>query len=337
MQHNTDLAYHIKRYLQIYLPNIKGLSQNTIYSYRDNISIFLRYCEDVKKFKIEKMVLSQITPELVTDFLDYLENSLHYSVSSRNQRLASLRALFRYLMQDNIEYIELTQNILNIPIKRTKNAVPEHLTVDGLELLLNQPNTKIDSELRDLALMAFMYDTGARVQECIDITIGDIRLENPPTAILHGKGNKTRVVPLMNNTKNLLKKYLGNALISPEMKCRPVFLNKYNGKLTRAGISYILNKYAKKANCSNSDIVPEHIHPHMLRHSRAMHLLQAGVNLVYIRDILGHSSVTTTEIYARADTEIKRKAIENASPNLQNNTLGEWNTNKNLLNWLKSL
>ena len=121
------------------------------------------------------------------------------------------------------------------------------------------------------------------------------------------------------------------------MKCRPVFLNKYNGKLTRAGISYILNKYAKKANCSNSDIVPEHIHPHMLRHSRAMHLLQAGVNLVYIRDILGHSSVTTTEIYARADTEIKRKAIENASPNLQNNTLGEWNTNKNLLNWLKSL
>ena len=141
----------------------------------------------------------------------------------------------------------------------------------------------------------------------------------------------------MENTKKLLNSYLNPVLSLTEKKCQPAFVNKYGDKLTRAGISYILNKYATKAHQENYDIMPNHIHPHVLRHSRAMHLLQSGVNLVYIRDLLGHSSITTTEIYARADTEIKRKAIENASPIIQTNVAGEWENNKKLLDWLKSL
>ena len=337
MQYTTNLAYHIKRYIQIYLPNIKGLSQNTIYSYRDNLTIFLRYCESAKNMKIEKMSLEQITPELITDFLDYLESTMKYSASSRNQRLAALRTFFRYLMHDDVTYISLTQDVLSIPMKKTKNTIPEHLSLSGIELLLKQPDTNNEHEFRDLVLMAFMYDTGARVQECIDLTIGDIKLMSPATVILHGKGNKTRIVPLMENTKKLLKSYLKPVLSLPEKKCQPAFVNKYGDKLTRAGISYILNKYATKAHQENYDIMPNHIHPHVLRHSRAMHLLQSGVNLVYIRDLLGHSSITTTEIYARADTEIKRKAIENASHIIQTNVAGEWENNKKLLDWLKSL
>ena len=120
MQYTTNLAYHIKRYIQIYLPNIKGLSQNTIYSYRDNLTIFLRYCESAKNIKIEKMSLEQITPELITDFLDYLESTMKYSASSRNQRLAALRTFFRYLMHDDVTYISLTQDVLSIPMKKTK-------------------------------------------------------------------------------------------------------------------------------------------------------------------------------------------------------------------------
>lgn len=223
MQYTTNLAYHIKRYIQIYLPNIKGLSQNTIYSYRDNLTIFLRYCESAKNMKIEKMSLEQITPELITDFLDYLESTMKYSASSRNQRLAALRTFFRYLMHDDVTYISLTQDVLSIPMKKTKNTIPEHLSFSGIELLLKQPDTNNEHEFRDLVLMAFMYDTGARVQECIDLTIGDIKLMSPATVILHRKGNKTRIVPLMENTKKLLKSYLKPVLSLPEKKMSTSF------------------------------------------------------------------------------------------------------------------
>ena len=338
MKNITDLAYHIKRYFQIYLPGIKGLSNSTILSYRDNITIFLRYCEAKEGLKIEKISLKHINKDMVERFLDDLETNMQYSIASRNQRLAAIRAFFRYIMHEDISYISLAQEILNIPLKKAPKSIPEHLTLQGIEILLSQPDINDSHKIRDLTLMAFMYDTGARVQECIDLTVGDIRIESPSTAILHGKGNKVRVLPLMRNTLSLLKKYLEiNNLLAPEKKCSPVFVNKYGNRLTRAGISYILNKYSKQANQQCPDIVPEHIHPHMLRHSRAMHLLQAGVNLVYIRDFLGHSSVTTTEIYARADSEIKRKAIEKASPDITHNMVGEWENNKDLLKWLKSL
>lgn len=337
MTRTTDFAIHLKKYLQVYLPGIQGLSQNTIYSYRDAMTLFLRYCEEREKIKIDRFSLDHFNKDRVLRFLEYLESDLKYSISSRNQRLAAIHAFWQFLLREDVSYLSLAQEILNIPMKKKPKTIPEYLSLEGVKLLLQQPNTSKANEYRDLAIMTLMYDTGARVQEIIDLKVGDIRTISPPTVTLHGKGDKTRCVPIMKETQAVIQHYLEyNDLLSVQNRSSPVFTNKYHEPFTRAGLTYILNKYAQRANEMDKHYFPEHIHPHMLRHSRAMHLLQAGVNLIYIRDILGHVSVTTTEIYARADDETKRRAIEAASPTFDASNK-QWEDNPKLLEWLKSL
>jgi integrase/recombinase XerD len=181
-----------------------------------------------------------------------------------------------------------------------------------------------------------MYDTGARVQEIIDLTPSALRLDKPYTIKIIGKGNKTRIVPLLEDQVKILKGYLDeHNLLSPQMRLHPLFFNSRQEKLTRPGVTHILLKYVDRAKAKKQQQIPEKISCHSLRHSKAMHLLQAGVNLVYIRDILGHVSVQTTEIYARADSRQKREAIEKAYTNVSPQT-PKWENNDNLLGWLKS-
>jgi len=185
--------------------------------------------------------------------------------------------------------------------------------------------------------MSILYDTGARVQELIDIRVCDVILENPAVIILTGKGNKTRRVPIMKNAVLLLKNYLAeNKLNKPWKNEYPLFTNNQNHKLTKEGVAYIVAKYTVSARKA-SNLVPHKVKVHMFRHSKAMHLLQAGVNLIYIRDFLGHVDLKTTEIYARADTETKRKAIENAYPDLIDSNLPDWSKDEALLSWLSEL
>ncbi|MGM9600933.1 MAG: site-specific integrase [Faecousia sp.] len=337
MVRTTNFAVYLKKYLQVYLPGVQGLSQNTIYSYRDAISLFLKYCEEKERIKVDKFALEHFSKDLVIRFLDYLECDMHYSIASRNQRLAAIHAFFRFLLRENVAYLSLAQDILSIPMKKKGIIPPEYLSLESVKVLLMQPDINKKTEFRDLALMTLMYDTGARVQEIIDLSVGDIRTASPPTVILRGKGGKTRVVPIMKNTQTLMVQYLSEfGLQASEKRIHPLFTNKYNQPFTRAGITYLLNKYAHRVKDGTSVHFPEHIHPHMLRHSRAMHLLQAGVNLIYIRDILGHVSVTTTEIYARADDDAKRRAIEAANPDISSEER-TWTNNPKLLDWLKSL
>lgn len=205
-------------------------------------------------------------------------------------------------------------------------------------ILLKQKKTGTKNGRRDLALLSLMYDTGARVQEIADMTPQCIRFEKPSTIRIHGKGNKTRIVPMMDAQVSVLKRYMTEQnLLCPEEKVHPLFRNKYGDKLTRAGVSYILDKYVSLAREANPDLVPENISCHSLRHSKAMHLLQSGVNLVYIRDFLGHYSIQTTEIYAKADSRQKREALEKAYVDVTPDTDPVWQANNNLLEWLVSL
>jgi len=184
-----------------------------------------------------------------------------------------------------------------------------------------------------------LYDSGARVQELIDLTVSDLRLEAPATVILHGKGRKMRCIPLMSPTVQLLKNYLSESELygHPEKSGHPLFFNSREQKLTRAGISYIINKYLSAARSHTEMILPDNISPHVFRHSKAMHMLQAGVNLIYIRDFLGHVNVTTTEIYAKADADVKRRALEQAYINVSDSLQDDWNEDKGLMEWLSAL
>lgn len=213
----------------------------------------------------------------------------------------------------------------------------KYLTPDNIRLLLNQPDTSTKRGRRNLTLLSLLYDSGARVQEIADLTVESVRLEPPAQVKLIGKGSKARVVPLMQNTVNLLKGYLeeNDLLLSHKFQF-PLFSNSRNEKLTRAGISYILGKYAIAAKKqSNTFPEPNLITPHILRHSKAMHLLEAGVNLVYIRDILGHVDIATTEVYARANLAMKQAALEKVS-NISNVNIPSWLNNDSLLEWLNN-
>jgi site-specific recombinase XerD len=184
--------------------------------------------------------------------------------------------------------------------------------------------------------LPLMYDSGARVQEIIDLKPSMVRLEPPCTVKLIGKGRKARIVPLLEEQVRHLKIYMEeNKLLEPHANEYPLFMNRKREKLTRMGIGYILEKYIAVARQKNPALFPDKISCHSLRHSSAMHMLQAGVNLVYIRDILGHSSIQVTEIYARADSKQKREAIEKAYANVTPTETPSWHQNNDLLQWLK--
>jgi integrase/recombinase XerD len=333
----TDFAKYLSSFLGTYMPGVRNVSTNTIRSYRDTYRLFLMYCKNNLGIPVEKISLAKLTDKVVIGFLDWLQEERRCSPSTRNQRLAALHAFFRYVQLEEPVFLASCQKILAIPFMKHYKPPVRHLTPDALRLILEQPDKNTHKGRRDLTILSVLYDTGARVQELVDLRVRDIRLDEPPVVSLTGKGRKTRHVPLMCNTAELLSRYLReNGLGYDGTLDTPLFVNHQCEKMTRAGIAYILRKYSEMAR-KKSLIIPEAVTPHVLRHTKAMHLYQSGVALIYIRDLLGHVDISTTDIYARADTEMKRKALEKAYPDMTSATLPDWNQNQDLLSWLKNL
>lgn len=333
----TDFARALSTYFTQYLPGQRNLRPNTIQSYRDTFKLLLIYCQQAKGLAVERLTLADLNDELIRGFLVWLEATRHSGVATRNQRLANLRAFYRYLQIEDPVGLLPYQKVLAIPRKKTPPPVVQHLTPEALQLVLAQPNRDRRMGRRDAVLLATLYDTGARVQELVDLRVRDVRLDAPAILALTGKGAKTRHVPLMAPTAALIRQYMMEWRIGPNgTQDTPLFMNSRRQPLTRAGVAFILDKYVRQAR-AQSAIVPEHVTPHAMRHSKAMHLLQAGVNLIYIRDLLGHVDLATTEIYARADTELKRQALEKVYPNLISSELPEWTEDEDLLDWLTRL
>jgi site-specific recombinase XerD len=332
----TDFAEHLTRFLTMYLPAQKNASKNTIASYRDTFKLLLQFCGE-QSIPVEKLTMNILNHSLIMDFLVWLEEDRGCSISTRNQRLAALHSFFRYAQYEEPAGLANFQKVISIPIKRAPKPTIPFLTTDAMQLLLSQPDKSTPKGRRDLTLLAVLYDSGCRVQELIDLRVCDVIIAIPMTLVLTGKGNKTRRVPLMTNTSLLVENYIRETRLKEAWKSDfPLFANKRLTKLTREGVTYIIAKYVALAR-RESHIVPEKVTPHMFRHSKSMHLLRAGVNLIYIRDFLGHEDIKTTEIYAKCDTELKRQAIENAYPGLINSNLPDWTTDNNLLDWLSSL
>lgn len=332
-KNNNDFAYYLTNFFTVYLVNQKNVSNNTIKSYRDAFKILLKYLNEDKNIDIPHITLDTLSKENILDFLNYLEKEKSNSISTRNQRLAGIHAFCRFVQKEEPIYIDNLQKILDIPVKKTVKKVVNYLTPETMKLLLKQPDVSSRNGFRDLVIMSLLYDTGARVQELIDLKVNDIRIDAPSIVTLHGKGNKYRQVPIMNNTKNLIKNYIEKFKKSSNQY---LFESSKDKRFTRKGICYIINKYTKIAQ-KQSAIIPKKISPHKFRHSKAMHLLQSGVNLIYIRDFLGHVDISTTEIYAKYDTETKRKAIENAYPDLIQKDVPNWHKDADLLQWLNTL
>ena len=236
----TDFAKHLTEFLSVYLPSQKNVSKNTIYSYRDTFKLLIRYCQEKESIPAERITMDILSSKLITSFLEWLENERKCSISSRNQRLAAIHSFFRYVQSEEPSGMFHFQKVIAIPIKKAKKTVVEHLTPEAMKLLLEQPDKHTPKGRRDLTLMSILYDTGARVQELIDIKVCDVILENPAVIILTGKGNKTRRVPIMKNAVLLLQNYLTeNKLNKPWKNEYPLFTNNQHHKLTKEGVAYI--------------------------------------------------------------------------------------------------
>jgi integrase/recombinase XerD len=222
-------------------------------------------------------------------------------------------------------------------MQRCSPSTVEYLSSDDLATILNQPDLKTVGGRRDAVLLSLLYDTGARVTELINLSVRDVRLESPAQIHITGKGERKRVVPLMQVTVELLSDYLQEQGLTEVCdSSEPLFQNRFGKRLSRSGVRYILEKYVDRARSARG-AQPSKVSPHSLRHTKAMHLLQSGNPLVVIRDFLGHVDIKTTEIYARADMEMKRIALEKAADKSPSQKLPPWQRDADLLQWLSSL
>lgn len=340
MKKTNDFSFYLSLFLSKYLPGQKNLSTNTIASYRDTFKLLLVFCDETKGLKPQNITLNLLTKQIATEFLEWIEKKRKCCLSTRNQRLSAIHAFFRYVQKENPDNLFEFHRILTIPLKRKPKPQVSYLSSDELKILFSQPDTSSKQGRRDLVLLILMYDTAARVSEIIDLKVSDIRLSSPAVVALHGKGGKMRHVPIIGKTKDHLSAYLEeNKKYNWGIAAQdaPVFFNQQHKKLSRWGVCHILKKYVQMAANNTKFNIGFAVTPHVMRHSKAMLLLQAGINLIYIRDFLGHCNVATTEIYARADTEMKRKAIESAYMDLSPINMPNWEENEDLMYWLQNL
>jgi site-specific recombinase XerD len=331
---STNISIHIQHFLQDYLSLQKGFSRNTVLSYRDTIKLFLVFSAERKKKAVTRLILSDLTPSMATDFLDYLEKKRGNTRQTRNVRLACLHSLFRYLAKQDPLFIGQCQRILAIPFKQTTSTTVEYLEREEIRAVLDAVDPTDVDGLRDHALLSFMYNTGARVQETVNLTTKSFQLERPFQVLFFGKGAKERLCPLWPETVKALRALFKARDLTPQANS-PVFVNHKGQVLTRHGIRYLLNKYVDLASAKCPSLKKKNIHPHSIRHTTGMHLLQSGVDINTIRAWLGHTNLETTNRYAEINLEMKRKVLEKYLPN--HKTDQPWKQNQDLLQWLESL
>ncbi|MYA16966.1 MAG: tyrosine-type recombinase/integrase [Gammaproteobacteria bacterium] len=333
----TDFSVHMTGFLTHHLAAQRNLSPNTVRTYRDAFTLLLRFCRDQRGIALERLCLKHVDVPLVEAFLDHLEAERQVSIPTLNNRLAALHSFFRYVQSEVPDHLLQCQRILAIPLRRQTRAIVGYLSKEDLARILAQPDLRRRAGRRDAVLLSVLYDTGARVQELIDLSAGDVRLDPPAQIRLFGKGRKMRAVPLMEATSRILGDYLHeNGLQRPEKSEEPVFQNRRGGRLSRWGVRYILDKHVRAVRDADPGF-RQPVTPHTLRHTKGMHLLQAGVSLEIIRDFLGHEGVTTTQIYARANLEMKRKALAKVADPDGFPEVPSWQRDQNLLDWLHSL
>lgn len=338
----TDFSLALADYLFVFLPTQKGLSENTIRSYSDTLELFLRFVENERGIKRERLEIAHISCSVVEDFLTWLEVERSSCASTRNQRRVALNGFFRYLQYRNPGYVFLCQQILSIPKKAGPRKKVEHISTEAVAEILKQPDLSTRIGKRDFALLTLLYESAARVSEIVSLRVGDFQIDKHHGAAirLYGKGRKVRTVPLTGPISDILQDYLKfESGLRSCGKDEPLFCNRSGQSLTRAGISYILRKYAEMAQLATPGMEETKIHPHVLRHSRAVHWLEAGIDLQHIKHLLGHADLKTTEVYARINVETKRKMLENLhseSPALAREDTS-WTADHNLMGWLKQL
>jgi site-specific recombinase XerD len=307
----------IHDYLKIYLPKQRNYSPHTIRSYREALELFVDFVKEKKKIPLQNVTFEMLTAEMINEYLDYLETERGCTTATRNNRLASVRAFLVFAADRDLTAVVQLSEMKKVPVKKTNDiSVIKYMSAEAVKAVVEQPDSNTTKGLRDRMFMILMYDLGARLQEMTDIKISDLSFGKTTTVLLHGKGAKVRTVPIMENTVGNLRKYLTVFHPEPRKNEDRLFYTVSHGQrnpLSASCVRLFLAQYGNSARESCIE-VPENVHPHLFRHSRAMHLYQEGMDLALVSQWLGHAQLETTLIYAHADTEHKRKAIAAATP-----------------------
>jgi integrase/recombinase XerD len=335
---NTDLGSLLYSFFEDYLKCQKGLRPSSLKSYRDSVKLLLLFLAEKTGHKVSRLTLADLTCAQVLAFLRSLETDRGNQVRTRNQRLAAIRGLFDYLARRVPEMLKEAQNVATIPTKRIAPAETFFLEQDEMQSLFASLPAKGSTALRDRVLLLFLYNTGARVQEVADLRYKNLELEGQPRVHLHGKGDKWRVCPLWKETVTLLKQLVAeHSTNDPE---RAVFVSLQGLALTRFGIYKIVRRHTRSLLKPNES--PRRISPHTFRHTSAVHLLEAGVEVNVIRGWLGHVSLDTTNLYAEINIRMKQAALEACQPPASASSEAcprkpVWREDAELMKWLKTL
>jgi site-specific recombinase XerD len=332
----TPLASSLRMFFGEYLPTLRGLSPHTIASYRDSLTLLLRFAGTHHAHSVAELDVEDLTADVVVAFLTHVERVRHVSATTRNVRLAAIHTFFRFLAAHHPEHLEHAQRIVGIPFKRTGSRPIEYLEYAELAHVLAAVDRSSADGRRDYTLLATMFNTGARAQEILDVRALDLQLTKPFQVRLFGKGRKTRTCPLWPQTAQLLRALCIERQLDLRSEAR-VFLNHRGMPLTRFGVRFILAKHLRRATSACPTLARKKLHPHSLRHSTAVHLLKSGVDLPSIAHWLGHASVNTTNRYATVDLDMKRRALAKAQPPHAASGASSWRRNATILEWLEAL
>ncbi|SFD18540.1 tyrosine-type recombinase/integrase [Ruminococcus albus] len=301
-----DFSFYVQRYFMSYLMKQHNYGQNTISSYRDTFRLLLTFMSESNR-DISKKSINEIDYEMILEFLTWLSSVRNNGISTKNVRLAHLKSFFRYVMMISPEHSWQCSKILGIPFGKEDKKTPACMSMNGIKQILSSIDASSDEGLRHLAILSLLYDSACRVQEIIALNVMDFQPGRCCRIYVHGKGNKHRSVPLLDETEKIVSKYIRQYRLTPES---PLFCNRKGDRLTRQGIRYIIRKYSKIANETVPGIIDGSVYPHRMRHSKATHLVDNGVNIYNVRDFLGHESIATTQVYLTTNPEVTRKAIE---------------------------
>jgi integrase/recombinase XerD len=325
----------IRDYFTDHLPRLRGASPHTIHSYRDSIVLLLRFLAAQNGKAVTQLDLVDIAPPGILAFLSYLEKERNNGVSTRNVRLSAIHAFFHFIASRNPEHLDLAQRVLGIPFKRARQRVIDYLEYEEIDSILQAIDRATTQGARNYALLATMFNTGARVQEIADLRFRDLQLDKPFQVRLFGKGRKERYCPIWPQTASVLRTFCQTRGLESQPEAH-IFLNHRGAPLSRFGIRHILGKCLQRARDKAPNLRKKRLHPHSVRHSTAVALLKSGVDLSTISHLLGHASPETTGRYAKVDLEMKRKAIARVKPVARRSRL-PWSNDSTILDWLESL
>lgn len=306
---NDSFAFYVQRYFSSYLIAQRNYGSNTISSYRDTFRLLLIYLKD-SGHKNTRIRLAEVDRDCILGFLGWLKSIRNNAGSTRNTRLAHIRSFYGYVLVIAPEFSDQCSQVINMAFSKAEKKLPECMSEDEVFHFLHSIDSGSKEGIRHLAILSLLYDSGCRIQELIDANVSDVLLKGNSRIYVKGKGNKYRTIPLLPDVCRILQRYIREYSLAG---AEALFTNKQGQRLTRQGVRYIMQKYQERVHMEYPDELTGNLSPHLLRHSKATHLVNAGVNIYNVRDFLGHASVITTQVYLTTNPEVTRKAIEQAS------------------------